>query len=122
MTVSDPYVPTERHPDPNTINFGGDPLVGTGAPANSLGSNGNLYVASDTGAVYSKSGGVWTVLSGGSGSGIGEVLHGAFATPVGNVTPTTTSKSAIYSQDGAANNNLWRWDVPEQTWYQIIGP
>jgi hypothetical protein len=38
-------------------------LYGTGAPAHSLGSNGDFYFEQDDGGIYFKSGGVWTIVS-----------------------------------------------------------
>lgn len=48
---------------------GGGALSGSGAPDNSLGADGNLYVNLLTGDVYSKSSGAWNIVSGGSGGG-----------------------------------------------------
>lgn len=51
-------------------------LSGSGAPDNSTGSDGNLYVDLDTGDIYEKISGAWTLFSGG-GSGTQEVYGGA---------------------------------------------
>lgn len=57
---------------------------------------------------------------GGGGGGSGQTMAGAFANPNGNVTPTDQTKGAIYTQNGAANNNVWRWDTTDLVWYQSI--
>lgn len=43
---------------------GGGVLTGSGAPADTLGDNGNLYVDTDDGTVYSKANGTWAAVGG----------------------------------------------------------
>lgn len=77
------YVPDLKHPDPYSVGTG-SVLYGTGAPSNSFGNNGDIYVNVTTGGVYSKSGDIWIVTTGGGSGVVNKVGHGS---PVGAVTP-----------------------------------
>lgn len=97
-------------PGTGTGFFNGGVLTGTGAPSNSLGSNGNLYVNLSNGSVYSKSSGSWAVLAGG-GAGVSNLL--GIGSPVGVVTPdalgqfytdrTTPGQPIVWQATGLTN-------------------
>lgn len=73
---------------------------GNGPPSDSLGSNGDIYVDEDTGNIYSKSLGTWTLYSaGGGGGGNGQV---GVVDPEGVV---TASPGTTYWN--SSNNTLW---------------
>lgn len=82
------------------IPTGGAVLTGVGAPSDLIGNNGNIYIDSSTGDLYTKSGDTWTLFSGGGG-GTTEVLGGA-ADPTGTL---TVSGRAIYIQDADVNGD-----------------
>lgn len=77
--VSDPYTPTERHPDPDNVG-----------------------------------------VTGGGGSGGSNDKTGAFADPNGNVTPDDPTNPAFYYQESNSANNVWRWSVGGQAWFQFV--
>lgn len=69
---------------------------GTGAPSNGLGANGDTYIATDTGGLYTKSGGTWSL----AGSLIGpQGPTGPAAIPA-IVTETTTARTLQASDFG----------------------
>lgn len=92
-------------------------LHGSGAPSNSLGSNGNTYTDDDTGDFYIKYGGAWNLFQGAPG-GSGEAGSGS---PEGVVTapPGTTYTDT----DGPPNNAFWAkvTGVGNTGWVQLIG-
>lgn len=83
-------------------------LSGTGAPSDSNGSDGYLYVDLSSGDIYSKSNGVWTLFSGG-GAATPELFAGA-ADPEGSVTATGP---AFYIRDADVNGDRRIYAKPD---------
>lgn len=98
----------------------GTVIQGTGAPDNALGQNGNVYVNVTNGDIYTKSGDVWNLVSGGTGAA--EMVVGVVDDPNGVHTPTDPTKPAVYYRDSAGNDNIqmWRWSVADQEWKETI--
>lgn len=78
------YVPGLTHPDPADLG-GGSVLFGYGAPDNSLGMNGDLYVNKSNGDIYSKNNDAWE-LQGGGGASVSNTI--STGSPIGVATPT----------------------------------
>lgn len=87
---------------------GGNFLVGSGAPDDSLGSDGMAYGDEDTGDIYTKSGGTWTIFTsgGGAANGMGVVDPGGVVTPAAigqfytnTVTPSLWQATGLTSAD-----------------------
>jgi hypothetical protein len=95
----------------------GGNLSGAGVPDNSLGNNGDIYVNTINGDVYSKSGGTWTLATGGVGPAGGSGLVGA-VDPEGAVVATagTTYVNSV-------NHSFWLKEagVGNTGWIQYIG-
>lgn len=92
---------------------------GAGAPSNGTGSNGDVYVNTTNGDIYTKSGDTWTIVSGGSGAV--EVLIGSQDDPNGSHIPTDPDIGALYYKDGVlAPVQFWRWSPAETSWKEII--
>ena len=95
----------------------GGNLSGVGVPSNSLGKDGDLYVNTSNGNVYSKSGGTWSLATGGVGPAGGSGLSGA-VDPNGSATasPGTTYVNTV-------NHSLWMKEtgVGNSGWIQYIG-
>lgn len=95
---------------------GGNFLIGSGAPDNSLGSDGMGYGDSATGDIYTKSGGTWTLFAGGGASGA------QIKTYVDNpndetVVPDDIALPAIaYGTSGIAGQPIYTWDVGSGLW------
>lgn len=97
----------------------GPNLFGTGAPSGDPGFPFAGYTDGATGNQYFWNGVTWTAVAVGGSGGSNDVT-GAFANPNGNVTPPDPAKTSFYSQDSSAVNNLWRWSVNDQQWYQFV--
>lgn len=69
----------------------GDVLTGVGAPNDSDGSNGDIYVNITNGDSYTKSGDTWNIAGGGGGT---NNKNGA-GTPVGTATPDYVGQTYI---------------------------
>jgi hypothetical protein len=99
---SDPYVPTLKHPPSPGFTTGGN-LSGQGAPADSLGENGQLYVDLDTGSVYEKLSGSWTLFS--AGAGVTPQVFGASADP--NGVQSCAGPGFVIGR-GAVDGTIWK--------------
>lgn len=103
--------PISVSPLPDSM-FGGN-LYGAGVPDNSLGDNGNVYVNTINGDIYSKAGDVWTVATGGTGpaGGSGEsgsgTPEGAVAAAVGTTYVDVDTGDFWVKQSGASTNAGW---------------
>lgn len=109
--VSDPYVPNLNPPYPPAGLGFNNLYSGEGAPSNSLGTNGDLYVNVDTGDIYAKENNVWALQSGGGGGGVQQLFQGN-SDPVS--APTDPSKPAIFFNHNTGYG--WRWDVSDAAW------
>ena len=82
-------------------------LSGAGVPAAGLGSNGNLYVDTTNGDVYSKSGGAWSLVTGGTGtnnqSGVGSPVGVAVPDYVGQYYAQLGPPVAVWVSTGLTN-------------------
>jgi len=103
------YVPGLKGPDPTTLFAGGDLHSGSGAPSDSLGSNGDVYVDRDSGTAYTKSGGVWSLVTGGGASGLAGVgsPEGAQVGSPGQTYVATDSNNFWVKVTGSATNTGW---------------
>ena len=89
------------------LNDGGiGTLSGSGAPDVSLGSDGDVYVDLDTGDLYIKTGGSWTLFSGApGGSGLSGTVdpEGAVTASAGTTYANRTTHTLWLKETGAGN-------------------
>lgn len=86
-------------------------LQGDGVPDNSLGANGNVYVNISNGDIYTKSGGVWEIVSPGTGtpeSGSGSP-EGVLASPEGTLytDKADPDNPRLFSKVSGSGNTGW---------------
>jgi hypothetical protein len=94
---------------PGTSGIGyGEVLTGVGAPSNSVGNNGDIYVNILTGEIYSKTGDVWVISATGGDISSAEVWA-ASGDPVH--TPTINRQIYINTDDGA------QWYYYSSAWH-----
>jgi hypothetical protein len=95
----------------------GSNLSGAGVPDNSLGNNGDVYVNTINGDIYTKSGGTWAITTGGTGPAGGSGAVGA-VDPEGVVTA-----AAGTTYVNSVNHSFWLKEagVGNTGWIQYIG-
>ena len=113
MATGTNYVPGLVGPAPTTIFAGGDLHSGSGAPSDSLGSNGDAYIDSASGSLYTKSGGVWSAVSTGTGS----ANMSGVGSPIGVVIPTAIN---IWYRDTVGNGWYWSIGLTSADWIQVV--
>lgn len=98
-------------PEPSHIGTS-SALSGAGAPSNSLGTNGDIYVNTSTGDIYTKAGDVWIIFA---ASGSSNNTSGS-GSPVGVVTPGAvnqfyrdTTTPGLWQATGLTNADWIQW-------------
>lgn len=79
------------------------------------------YINDVTGAFYVNTTGTsagWVLVTG--GSGVAQVISGAWDDPNGHSTPTDPLLGAIYFKDQATPIAFWLWSVRGQNWIPAI--
>ena len=108
------YVPDISTPDLSSFYPYGVVRVGVGVPDNADGNNGDLYVNTSNGNVYSKDNDVWGLSTG--GSGVPQVYAYTGASPTADaIVPDDPGEPAIaYKKDGT--DATYGWNVTTQAW------
>lgn len=93
---------------PSPLVPGGGTLTGSGAPSDSDGENGNVYVDIDTGDLYVKTGDTWVLKA----TGV-QVLEYTGSDPTSDgLTPDSINSPAIaYKRDGSTSTYVWNTDL-----------
>lgn len=109
------YVPDIHTPDMSGFNPFGAVRVGVGAPSNADGNNGDLYVNSSNGSVYSKDNDAWSLVSAGA-AGVPQVYAYTGASPTADLlVPDEPTEPAIaYKKDGT--DATYGWNTTTQAW------
>ena len=111
--VQELYVPNLRHPDPANIGDG-ELYSGVGAPSDSLGNNGDVYVNLTNGAIYSKAGDTWIISTGGGGGGQ-LVAYADGTDPSAIAQPADPTQPAFAYATGGTTAS-YGWNVGAQAW------
>lgn len=98
---------SKREEFPGSVNV----TKGHGAPSNTLGSDGDLYIDLDGSGLYEKINGVWTLVSGAGGNALQTVPY--TVAPPAN--PPDISKQAV-AYDPTGNLPTKWWNTSNHTW------
>jgi hypothetical protein len=93
---------------------------GTGAPDVNTPIS-DAYIDDGSGAFYVNTTSLstgWVLVTG--GSGVAQVIPGAFDDPNGHVTPSNPLLGAVYYRDQASPVVFWGWSVSNVNWFPII--
>lgn len=96
-------------PQPNPPLNNGDVLSGIGAPASTLGDNGDVYVDLSGGDFYKKTGDAWSVVTGApGGSGLsGTVDPEGVVTASAGTTYVNRTTHTLWLKETGAGNTGW---------------
>lgn len=89
---------------------------GIGAPDDADGSNGQTYVDTATGDIYTKSNGTWSIVSGGGGGG--DNNQSGSGSPVGVKTPDYVGQG--YTDTDAPFHQWFATGLTSADWFQIL--
>ena len=81
----------------------------------------DAYIDDGSGAFYVNTTSLstgWVLVTG--GSGVAQVIPGAFDDPNGHVTPSNPLLGAVYYRDQASPVVFWGWSVSNVNWFPII--
>ncbi len=105
-----------HHPPPPDPPIGdGNILRVTSAPDDSLGSDGDMAVDINTGDVYKKANGTWTLQAGGGG---GDNNQSGSGSPVGVKTPDYVGQG--YTDTDAPYHEWFAIGLTSADWFQIV--
>jgi hypothetical protein len=114
MSVSDPYIPNLNGAQPASPSLANPQIInGHGAPANTLGDNGDLYYDLDSTLLYGKASGAWgvasgsTTVSGGGGTVRGVVDPEGVVTAVAGTVYWNSALQKFWVKDAGTGNTGW---------------